>query len=46
MIRFWDGNENVEDDECSGQRAAIWTPDMIETVQELIQPIIEWLFEW
>jgi hypothetical protein len=34
--RFRDGREDLEGDECSGQPAAVQTPDMIETVCELI----------
>jgi hypothetical protein len=34
--RFWDGCENLKDDKCGGQPAAVQTLDMIETVQELI----------
>jgi transposase len=34
--RFRDGCENLEDDERSGRPTAIRTPDMIETVCELI----------
>jgi hypothetical protein len=34
--RFWDGCENLEDDEHSGRPTAVRTPDMIETVHELI----------
>jgi uncharacterized protein YndB with AHSA1/START domain len=33
---FRDGHENLEDDERSGPSTAIQTPDMIETVWELI----------
>jgi hypothetical protein len=34
--RFRDGRENLEDYERSGRPTAIQTPDMIETVAELI----------
>jgi hypothetical protein len=41
QARFWDSKENLEDGERSGQPTAIRTPDTIETVWELFQPIIE-----
>jgi hypothetical protein len=34
--RFWDGRENLEDDERSGRPTAVRTPTMIETSRELI----------
>jgi hypothetical protein len=34
--RFRDGHENLEDDERSGQPTAAQTPDMMETVRDLI----------
>jgi hypothetical protein len=34
--RFRDGRENIENDESSGRPTAVRTPDMIETVRELI----------
>jgi hypothetical protein len=34
--RFRGGRENLEDDELSGRPTAVRTPDMIETVRELI----------
>jgi hypothetical protein len=34
--RFWDVHENLEGDESNGQPTAVRTPDMIETVRELI----------
>jgi hypothetical protein len=36
MQDFGGGRENLDDDERSGQPTAVRTPDMIETVQELI----------
>jgi hypothetical protein len=35
--RFLGGCENLEDDERSGRPTAVRTPDMIETVRDLIQ---------
>jgi hypothetical protein len=34
--RFRDGRENIEDDESSVRPTAVRTPDMIETVREMI----------
>jgi hypothetical protein len=34
--RFWGGRENLKDDESSGPPTVVRTPDMIETVRELI----------
>jgi hypothetical protein len=39
--RFWDGCENLEDDERIGQPTAVETSDIIETVREL-KSIIFW----
>jgi hypothetical protein len=36
VCKISDGRENLEDDERSGRQTAIRTPDMIETVRELI----------